>query len=200
MDLATLQTEVQAITKRPDLTAQTLSAVQKATLRLHCLDYWARDAIDATITWAAPAYQQSWNYKTGPSANARWRALRYAVKAASNGDPYGTPLQHWEPGIGTYDSYGNQKVDVFYQSGNSYLFQFSDLPPKLLVGGYLFPDVSSGGYTSWIADEHPYAIIYDAARTILSSIGFNDVAAQVAGDLAIEIANLKTTGVQAVGY
>jgi hypothetical protein len=203
MNFTELRDEVFLITKRPDLVTQTESAVRKATLRLHDLDYWSKDAVDVVLTWTVPAYQQEWTPKTttGPlTGSGTWRSLRYAVKASATGEAYGKPLEYWEPGIGTYDAYGHQKSNVWYESGTKYLFQFSDLPPKLLVGGYTRPIITAIGWNSWISEDHPYAIIYDAALTVLTSIGFTEVARDVAGQLAIEIANLKTSAVQSVGY
>jgi hypothetical protein len=43
----------------------------------------------------------------------------------------------------------------------------------------LQPDVTEAFYTSWIAQDHPYLLVYEAARTLFKTIGFDEQSAQM---------------------
>lgn len=77
--------------------------------------------------------------------------------------------------VSILDKYGMESTDVFYQAG-SVIYAKSSTQFKFgLIGFYQFPniDTSDDGarYKSWIAEEHPFTIIYDAVSTILQSTG-----------------------------
>jgi hypothetical protein len=61
----------------------------------------------------------------------------------------------------------------------------------MLLGCYLHPDITEESYSSWIADEHPYAIISDAAATVFKMIGFDEQAAYQKQNVTEQIAMLR---------
>lgn len=92
--------------------------------------------------------------------------------------------------------YEDELLDIMYQVGDSLMFKSYSTFKYLLFGWYAFPivDTTSTGnqtivmgensftvgiypnFSSWIARDYPFAIIYDAASSILQSIGMTDAA------------------------
>ena len=79
------------------------------------------------------------------------------------------------------DDYWTEKVDVCYQAGNTIMIKSSTALSQFQIGFYQYPLIDQqnnfANYTSWIAQEYPYAIVYDAAGTVFSKIGQADAAA-----------------------
>ena len=71
---------------------------------------------------------------------------------------------------------------------------------KIIGGCYLNPDITSLNYTSWIALDHPYAIIFDAAATVFKSIGKDEEAAAYRNMVVEQILMIKASNVVAVGF
>ena len=80
MTLNELIAEVYTITNRPDLVAQTLTAVRSATLKMHQRDYFYKDIFETAINFSTAAYLQQLEYRT---LIHRWRALKYIRKTDS---------------------------------------------------------------------------------------------------------------------
>lgn len=116
---------------------------------------------------------------------------------SSSGIPESTKLTMKELEIITPDAildvYGSEKFDVCYAAGGTVNIKSTTSLQYLLLGYYAWPDVGQGTvveggsgvapvtglgtrYYSWIADEFPFAIVYDAASTILQKIGMTDAA------------------------
>lgn len=196
MDLATLITEVYGLTNRPDRVAETKSAVKAATLKMHQMDYWDRDLFETGIQFPASGFYQNFDYV---NALPRWRAAKYFRPCDSiSYVPYGkfdiiTPDQ-------IFDSYNRERVNVAYLSGTNFNIK-SALPFKyMLVGCYLNPDITDSGYSSWIADQHPYAIIYEAARILFKNVGLDAEEVAFRNLVAEQALVLQTSNIQSVGY
>ncbi len=57
-----LVTEVYALTKRPDLVAETASLIKAATLKAHHTDFYSKDLFETSVTWPAPSFRQQLDY------------------------------------------------------------------------------------------------------------------------------------------
>lgn len=97
-----------------------------------------------------------------------------------------------------FDDYMSEKVDVAYQAGSTLFIRSSTPLNYVLLGWYAYPNVDFGNvgnisngvpnpcpnFNSWIAQEYPFAVVYDAASAILQKIGMTDAARKYdAGDL-----------------
>jgi hypothetical protein len=197
MTLAEMVQEVYAITKRSDMVTQTDSAIRMATLRAHQLDFWQRDLREEIVDFLTPAYAITWNPKT---AYPRFRAVNYIVKVQHPSDEiYGKPLENHSP-IGSYDSYGIQKQNVWYMAGAAIRLNFSEQVRKVAAGFYQHPDIAAPAYSSWIADDYPWAIIERAAAKILTQTGNTDLAVSATQRANEQDALLKISNVQDIGY
>jgi hypothetical protein len=167
MNLAELQAAVIALTNRPDLTALTLSAVQSATLKAHQSDYFPRDIYETGLSFFQPEYEHDFEVFT---FIPRFRAVKYArVYDNANSTP-GVFFELIDP-ANVLDSYNTARTNVMYLGGTEIHFKALAQFQYMLFGCYLNPDIASGTFTSWIADYHFDAIVYEAAAIIFRSTG-----------------------------
>jgi len=184
---AELIADVKLITNRPDLEAEIKLAIRKATLKAHQSDFYAKDLFEVGIQWATPAYIQSLEYRT---LIPRWRALKFLRKYSADGDFAGdfftllTPEQ-------ILDSYGIEKKNVCYIAGEMLEIKSSTQDLNMLLSCYLHPDITETGFSSWIAKDHPYLIVYEAAASIFRQIGYDEQAVQMKQEIAEQYAELK---------
>jgi len=198
MNLSELVTEVYAFTTRPDLVEKTKSAVKAATLKMHHVDFFDRDLHENGINLGASLNIQNFEYK---ALFPLWRALKYiryldiTTTPATPGDFFDViaPEQ-------VLDSYKVTKTNVCYLAGANLQINGLAAFQYILLGHYEHPDITDAGYNSWIAQEHPYAIIYEAARNVCKFIGKDQEYTRLENSVAEEIQLLKATAVQTRGY
>ncbi len=195
MNLTELCNEVYTITNRPDLVAETKAAVRSATLKLHQVEYFHKDIFETGVKFFAPAYVQDLEFRT---LIPRFRTLKYFRKAESTGavDKFLTVLTTPEDVI---DQYGSNKTDVCYVAGGLLKVLSSTKFEYGILGCYIHPDITEDGFSSWIAEDHPFAIVYEAAGKIFKLLGKTEefqAYALMAGDerQAIIISNLSPVG------
>lgn len=192
--LTSLVQDVYTLTNRPDLVGETTLAVRNATLKAHNSDYFYKDIFETGIVFDYAQMQQSLEYKT---LIPRWRALKYFRRYDNN-----------TPGVffavvtpeDLLNSYSVHKENVCYVAGMELQVRASSDLQYALLGCYLRPDVTTDGFCSWIADEQPAAIIYEAAATVFKAIGADEQNATYRDLAAQEYRQLQTTNIQAVGY
>jgi len=167
--------EVVILTKRPDLIDKTKQAVKSATLFTHNSGFYPRDVSESGLKFNDPGFIQNFDPKNiWPLFRKIKYIRRWNYDAA---DPnYGKVGPFFKPiEIGqSVDAYGYDKQDVFYLAGQLQQIRSSLEFQYALAGAYLYPNVTESNYASWIADEFPFAIIYDAARRVSSGIGFRE--------------------------
>lgn len=168
---AELCSDVYTITNRPDLVSETKLAVKAATLKAHQLDFFWKDIEETGVSFSTEDYVQALEYRT---LLPRYRALKYIRKSDVNGTP-GALLSVITPAM-VLDRYGADRTDVCYAAGEVIQIKSSTLLQYILFGCYLNPDITEASYSSWIALDHPYAIIYEAAASIFKMIGQDEQA------------------------
>jgi hypothetical protein len=196
MNFAELVNEVYTLTGRPDRVAETSSAIKSATLKLHQSDYYYQDIFETGIAFNSADYVQQLDYR---ALLPRFSAIKYLRKYDNtSGTPMGflsliTPEQ-------VLDDYKIQKVDVFYAAGAYLQINSSTKEKYYLMGCYLNPDITESGYDSWIAQDHPFAIVFDAAATVFKAIGKDEEAAAYRTLVNEQIAILKAGNIVANGF
>lgn len=183
--LTDLINDVYTITNRPDLIAETKLAVKQATLKMHQVDYFPKDLYETGIQWTPPAFIQSLAYK---SIIPRWRTLNYLRKIQDNVPGVFFELLSPQQSL---DRYAIAKENICYIAGDQLEIRSDTEDLNMLLGCYLHPDITDTGYSSWIADEHPYAIIFDAAAAVFKMIGFDEQAAYMKQNVTEQIALLR---------
>lgn len=191
--LASLTTDVLSITKRPDLTSTTLH-IKNALLKAHSADYWLRDQVESNFQFPIAAAQYQFHYK---SIFPRWRTIKYLTLI----DPITLAFVRKINPISIekfLDGYGYMRTDVYYLAGDTIQIRLADTSQVFGVGFYQYPDTTLV-VPSWIADEFPFAIIYEACRTIFKSIGFDEQSASMERLVAEAMAMVKQTGITTTG-
>lgn len=196
MTLTELINEVYTLTNRPGLVAETLTAVRSATLKLHQLDYFYKDIFETGVYFPSAAYLQQVDYRT---IIPQWRSLKYLRKTDSTGTEQGqlyniiTPEQ-------VLDSYGVNQENVCYVAGSVIQVRSKEQLQYALLGCYLNPNITSGGYNSWIALDHPYAIVFEAAAIVFKAIGDTEKFAAYTQLSAMQAAEVRMSNIQSYGY
>ncbi len=195
MTFTELLAEVYSLTNRPDLVAETKMAVKAAPLKLHQSDFYYKDLYETGVQFTAADYNQAITYR---DLLPRYRAVRYIRKS----DVTGAGFDFIQP-ISTevvLDRYGYQKSDVYYVAGEVIQIRSSTLLQYLLCGFYINPDITEASYSSWIALDHPYAIVYEAATTIFKGIGWDEQATVFNKLSAEQLAMIKSSNILSEGF
>lgn len=196
--LTSLIADVYTLTNRPDLVGETLLAVKSATLKAHHSDFFPKDLQEEGVQFGFSLTQQTLEYKT---LVPRWRSLSY-LRKFDYSTPPGTPGKFLEilTPTNVLDSYSVNKEDVCYLAGLELNIRTREAQQYFLLGCYVHPNLVTETYSSWIADEHPYAIIYEAAATVFKTIGFDEQEAAYRRMVADLYAELKSDNLLANGY
>ena len=196
MNLSELQQEVYTITNRPDLVARTQSAIRASTLQLHQSDFWFKDLFETGIVFSLAAFLQQLEYRT---LIPRWRSLKYIRKTDAQGTDNGKFLDVVVPEL-VLDNYNLNRNDVCYMTGDVIQIRSSTELQYIFLGCYLNPDITLTGYSSWIAIDHPWAIIYEAANQIFKQIGKQEEWQAYKIMAAEQKQAIVVSNTQAVGY
>lgn len=196
MTFAQLVAEVLLIVKRPDLQTRIEGAVRAATLKMHHSDFFYKDIVEVPVQFdLARVLQQFLPTEVVPN----FRKVKYIRvwqgDALGSYGPFLEPIQIEN----SVDIYKCSKSNVFYMAGQ--MLQIRAVPEvyRVLFGAYKHPTVTPAeSYSSWIAEEYPYAIIYEAARTIFRSISFNEQASEYSQLAAEVLSEIKLSSVDDV--
>ena len=196
MTLTELIAEVYTITNRPDLVGQTLTAVRSATLKLHQSDYYYKDLRETGVSFVSALYVQQLEYRP---LFPKWRALKYVRKTDVAGTDTGAFLELVVP-ENVLDSYKQNRNDICYVAGEVIQIRSSTQVQYIILGRYDNPDITQAGYDSWIALDHPYAIVFEAASTVFKMIGDTDQFAAYTQLAAMQLVELRNSNIIAAGY
>ena len=199
MNLAELTEAVYDLTKRPDLVSHALLAIQKATLRAHTFrgEFFYKDLFEFTIDFQSLSYLHQFEYKT---LVPRWRAAKYLRKLDMSSTPAIAgkifTLIHPEAVL---DPYQKDRNDVYYIAGLIAQVRSSTEFRYALAACYRYPDITEAGFSSWISEEHPFAIVYNAAAKIFNSVGKKDEFSMYQSMDMDEILSMKNSNIVAEG-
>lgn len=191
-----LKEEVFLITDRRDLKAATESAIKAATLKAHRSDFYSKDIHEQGVEFSTADFRQSLDYILLIS---NFRSLKYLKRVDDENDDVGKFFEIITP-ENTLDTYGINKVDIAYIAGRVLEIRSSVEFTKMLLGAYVLPIVRTGAYDSWVAEQHPFVIIYEAARVIFKSIGYDEQSATFTQLVAEEFNLLKLSALSDEGY
>ena len=189
-----LLAEVYTLTNRPDLVNETKLSVKAATLKAHQLDFFYKDLYEVGVQFSTSDYIQALEYRT---ISPLYRSLKYIRKTDASGTP-GEFLSVITPAM-SLDRYGNQREDICYGAGEVIQIKSSTMLQFILFGCYRNPDISESAYNSWIAIDHPYAIVYEAAATVYKQIGQDEQAAVFKRMTDEQFAMLRASNIEAEG-
>lgn len=194
--LAAMIADVYTLTNRPDLVGETTLAVKAATLKAHQSDYFPKDLFETGIVFNTEDFFQQLDYK---SLIPLWRSAKYLRLYDNVGQTAGLEFKLVVP-ESVIDDYKVDKDDIYYLAGSTINIRCKISFQYLLLGCYLNPDITDAGYNSWISDEHPYAISFEAARVVFKTIGYDEQSSAYEKLVAEQYAELKTSQILANGY
>lgn len=197
MTLAELIAEVYTITNRPDLVAQTLTAVRSATLKIHQSDYYYKDIFETGVQFVNSLYLQQIEYRV---LVPRWRALKYIRKTDITGYSDGPILEVLGIPEMVEDAYKINRNDVCYVAGEVVQIRSSTQLQYVILGCYRNPDITQSGFSSWVALDHPYAIVFEAASTVFKMIGDTDQFAAYTNLAQQQLVEVRMSNIQGIGY
>lgn len=204
MTLSDLTSAVMTLTGRPDRTAETLLAIQAATLKAHQLDYFTKDIFETGLEFDSAECLQNFDYR---NTIPFWRSGKY-FRVYDVKDQYGVPLLIPKAGRvltkvvpeNILDDYSLERTDIWYQAGAFVQIKTCRPEQYFLIGCYVNPNTTSAGYNSWIADDHPFVIVYEATAIVMSAIGKTEEANQMR-DLRVEYQQqLIMSNIDSIGY
>lgn len=196
MNYNELVQEVYTLTGRPDLTGETASAIKAATLKAHTSDFYSKDIYETGIQFESTDYRQSLDLY---NLISNFRAIKYLRRVTDANDDEGTFIEIITPEE-LLDGYGSNRSDVAYVAGRVLEIRSSVEFQYALLGCYVMPIVRVEAYSSWIADLYPYAIVHEAVRIVLATIGYVEEAARYSQLVAEQYALLKMNNLSDVGY
>lgn len=184
MNFEELTAEVLVIVKRPDLIDRIQSSIRAATVKLHQSDFYYKDLREVPVQFDTETFIQNF-VPTDVLPNFRKaKYIRFWFGDADGAAGLFLTNIQIENAV---DSYGYIKENVFYMAGTMLQVRASPAVHRILFGAYVYPTVTPAtAYESWIAREYPWGIIYEAARSIYRSIGFQEQANEYA-KMAAEI-------------
>lgn len=194
VSFSSLVTDVYSLTNRPDLVNETALAVKAATLKAHQFDDWIKDFQESSIQFSSADYYQTLDYK---AVFPLWRKPRYIRILDSLGTP-SAMLEYIVPEK-VIDRYGANRVDVFYIAGAEVQIRTLAQQQYFAIGYYSNPDVTTTGFSSWIADDHPFAIIYEAVAIVFKTVGYDEQVPIYRGMVAEEMGRLTQHAVTGLG-
>jgi hypothetical protein len=161
-------TEITAITKRPDKSAEMGSNINKAISFFTLKANFYKDLVESSIAINPNTYGETLSIATAlPRLRKikyiRPRLQRYFLKPSD-------PIHFLSPT-------GILQPDRFYVAGDNLTFTLSKLDTFLEVGYYSYPASIISGQTHWMLDIIPWAIIERASSQIFKSIG-DDISAR----------------------
>lgn len=191
-----LVAEVVTLTGRPDLaTTKIPVCIRMATLKAHQSDYYFKDLKEQPLIFGDSLYLQSINYR---ELFPRYRALKYLRKYEPVGQMEGKFFTLIDP-LEARDEYDTNVLDAYYVAGDIIQLRSSTPLTNVLFAFYQNPDITAASFNSWVALEHPYAIVYEAAAALFKTIGYDEEAAYYQRTVQEQIAMLKLTNIVAEG-
>lgn len=200
MLLSELTQHVYEETGRPDLVDETRNKIVSMTQTLHGREKYLKDItlvdytfptvlfeqiIDISDTVNFPLFRQMAFLRKYPIPNS---TLAFDPSYPENMPP----LFGWYPGCyldhdfiqaidptDLFDSFDWRRNDVYWQAGKQLNIRSLSGLSRVHVGYYAWPSVdptSDTTFSSWIADEYPWAIIYGATYNLYRTIGQLDQA------------------------
>lgn len=191
-----LVAEVVSITKRPDLIERIKSNVKAATLKAHHSDFYYKDLFEIAVQFTDLFVLQSFiPMEVAPNFRKSKYIRLWQGGITGNFGKFLTPIQIEN----SVDGYGYPKSDVYYMAGQALQIRGAQQLDKVLFGCYLHPVITPAtAYKSWIAEEMPYVIIYEAARVTFKSFSFTEAANEYSQLVAEQFSELKLSYVDDV--
>lgn len=174
-----MQAAVIAQTKRPELVTLTDSAIRMATLRAHQVDFFSRDQASVPILYTPLVSNQI--YVDYATIYAGLPLLRTPDFMQSVDQATLLPTENLEFVVDYkyfWDEYNELRQSIFTLVGSTLRARTISNTGRFDLYYYKNPDVSTGLYSSWIADLYKEELAMWAAAIVWMRSGFQEIAQQ----------------------
>lgn len=175
---AELVTATIAVTKRPELVAQTNAAVALAVMRAHHVDFFPRDKAHSVITYTPAATLQYSAIADIYTLYPRLRSIDFIQMLDVSSLRVMETLEVWNQKA-ILDEYHQTKFGVFSHIGTEVRLYSYYKTGKADIFYVQNPITSSLGFSSWIADLHIEELAQWAAAILFSRTGFLEQASTI---------------------
>jgi hypothetical protein len=174
-----MQSQVNVYTKRPELVSLTDSAIRMATLRAHQVDFFSRDQLNGALAYTVPSSGQPYVdiagiYTTFPKLRTPdfMQSLDATTLYPSENLEYVVDFKNF------WDEWNILRSSVFTLLGSTLRMSSAANTGRLQLYYYGNPDVTTLGYSSWIADLYKEELAMWAAAIVWMRSGFQEIAQQ----------------------
>ena len=183
-----------SILKRPDLADMSTLHIKNAILKAHSADFWIKDLFETNFAFGS----KETVYTLYPETLIpRFRAMKYLNVIDPDTGWIVRKIEKID--VGQFlDPYSYIRDNVYYQAGNAMKIRVSAKYDTYGIGCFLFPDTTLT-VPSWIADQYPFAILYEAARTMYKIIGKADESRSMELLVGEAMAEVKMSGIDIPG-
>lgn len=201
--------EVVSLTNHEEMVAEITSAIKAATLRMHQSDYYERDVAEARVILAPSTYADYTFQFDYAATMARFRHIKYLRKWNPAGNDPNTGASTGAAGAffkfldpdNIVNGQNVEKTNVAYIAGRYLNIRSSTSLYTVLAGWYQNPFVTdTTKYLSWVADQVPYAIIFDAASIIFQMLAQQDQARKFDQLVMEQLQMVRSIGIALKGY
>lgn len=157
--------KVIGITGATNMLAETIDSVDRATRDAHSSNKWQRDVSYVSVVFGAEDGIPTKDRQVIlPSLFSRVTEVLVKLPKAKLPNPAKV--------VKSYTAFikdsGHTKAVLL---GNVLHVSASEIFNDLIIGGITRPNVTDDGYNSWIAQDYPNVIIYNAAAQVLTDLG-----------------------------
>jgi hypothetical protein len=166
MTYADLIAEIKLLSKRGDVDDKIAIALRMTTLRCHRLDYFWRDLVEANLLFAADT-QMTLDTSAQLTRFRQMSYMRYYDPDSTTLGPFVSEIDASD----LLDEYNYYKEDRYYLAGVNLQARFQYVTSGARIGYWQNPDVTSGGYNSWIKDQLPDILVQGSLAYLFNLTG-----------------------------
>lgn len=163
---ADLITEIRSAINRGDIDDKIARALRLVTTRAHNTDYYWRDLAEVNLLFVADTMV---TLDTSTQLS-RFRQVSYMRYFDPESEIPGMFLTAIAP-TDLLDEYTYYKVDCYYMAGVNLNARFQYVASGARLGYWQNPDVTPGGYNSWIKDTMPDLLVEGAIAYLYNGLG-----------------------------
>lgn len=182
MTYAELLAEIELLSKRSDIDDKIAIALRMTTLRVHQSDYFWRDLVEATVTFA-----ESQEVTIDVSTQfTRFRQMDHIRYMDATSGALGSFLEPVAPSD-LVDEYNYIREDRYYLAGTNLNMRFMYATAAAKVGYWQNPDVAAATYNSWVKDQMPDILIQGSLAYLFNMMGKQEEAKAINRMVGLEV-------------
>lgn len=173
--------EIKLLTNRGDIDLKIAVALRLTTLRVHNAEFWWRDLVEADAAFASSNV-----VAINTNALTRFRQVCYIQYKDLATGMVGKLLDEIDP-TAIFDNDNYMRTDVWYMAGTVINANFEFPTSGARIGYWQNPDVTPGGYNSWIKDQLPDILVQGSLAYLYNTLGKQEEARSINQMCGLEV-------------